>query len=1071
MKAKKFDIKLIIMMVLMLLAASLLASCGLVYVPLKSISFNESGGVDIFVGQSYKLAPVMTPSNAKYELTYSSSDTSIVSVSSVGLVKGLKAGTATVTVSAAKTNVSATIQIRVGYDRLRSAKLTGTNCVQYFNEITSHRPVTATVSINGPDYTDGNFTYEWFYYSGEAVRGYLTKAETDAFEVPDDISPIAKTAAVETFVFPEKNYIFNKIIVRVTEKDAAEPVSVWTNVLTFGIYSEMSEVQIEIPADIEGNFLPETNFENSTSLEFPAIAQHGATVHIEASWHANANEDPEIRWGYLYKAAIDDPWGPQHNILGQNGKKLSFFVDKMGFYEITAQVDGIGSLNYIRFSTRAADVAEVELAASAGGVNLSTSTPILQQSSEPFEVTFTVSWNSAYSGTDKPIEWYVNDVLRPGQTGTEFKFTPPSGTVADYTVKAVVKNSAADPSGIAATALIRVLAHYNAIERLTLTPDDTAKLEQFQRDTPYAASTITATLSPDANINPLAQITWYVNGEVKQTSPAKTYTFTPVGTDHGEFEVYAVVDNVKSNSLTYCLVNNNEHNEILRARIAAKFVWNGVVSNHWITTDEEFITLVGYVLATRSETRNISFGGSLYNIHIPARETEFDALKRAALDYYDESGSYIITMSPAGDTIACAPETINFPVGPSASYDSTAAGAETTLAQIRMANASYGTVYDADRTLFIDDTSLPVYPENLTSSNMLYKVVSWGYRPAFASDAAGTALAALYEEARTVLKTIVTDGMTAYQKTLAIYDWIIEETEYDWDLSRVGIHYPATEHWQDSTDDWDTGKLGPLSNYTAFTEWLVANTAPNAEADLNEYITSGTIPASAETRQNIAKFYDRQRLKYSMQFSGFYLEGVFNDGLAVCDGRSKAFTLLCAMEGITSVRVIGEGGGRRHAWNKVLIDIDPSDYTPVMKWYLVDTTWDDVKLSREGVDSEYLLHSNFLISDDEAAQSEDDLGYPEAETSSELFYYQQHLFSTGGYTYSIYITEQAAIYGAVAFLKAKAIELGEPVYMEVYFYAPLDINTMVSSALSAASASGTGFVVTGTRICILYITG
>lgn len=67
-------------------------------------------------------------------------------------------------------------------------------------------------------------------------------------------------------------------------------------------------------------------------------------------------------------------------------------------------------------------------------------------------------------------------------------------------------------------------------------------------------------------------------------------------------------------------------------------------------------------------------------------------------------------------------------------------------------------------------------------------------------------------------------------------------------------------------------------------------------------------------------------------YNSFYLEGVFIDHLAVCDGIAKAYTLMCAMEGIVSHKVVGEamGTGVGHAWNVVLLE---------GKWYVVDATW------------------------------------------------------------------------------------------------------------------------------------
>ena len=81
----------------------------------------------------------------------------------------------------------------------------------------------------------------------------------------------------------------------------------------------------------------------------------------------------------------------------------------------------------------------------------------------------------------------------------------------------------------------------------------------------------------------------------------------------------------------------------------------------------------------------------------------------------------------------------------------------------------------------------------------------------------------------------------------------------------------------------------------------------------------------------------------SQRFRGFYLEGMFlDDGQAVCDGISKAYTLLCNMAGIYCYKVSGEGvtesGSEGHAWNKVgIYDSVEDKYT----YYLVDCTWND----------------------------------------------------------------------------------------------------------------------------------
>ncbi|MDE6474859.1 MAG: InlB B-repeat-containing protein [Clostridia bacterium] len=70
------------------------------------------------------------------------------------------------------------------------------------------------------------------------------------------------------------------------------------------------------------------------------------------------------------------------------------------------------------------------------------------------------------------------------------------------------------------------------------------------------------------------------------------------------------------------------------------------------------------------------------------------------------------------------------------------------------------------------------------------------------------------------------------------------------------------------------------------------------------------------------------------KYNAFYLEGVLN-GSAVCDGLSKAYSVMCAIEGIDCIRVTGKlkdakEGDAGHAWNKIQI---------MGEWFLSDSTW------------------------------------------------------------------------------------------------------------------------------------
>ncbi len=83
-------------------------------------------------------------------------------------------------------------------------------------------------------------------------------------------------------------------------------------------------------------------------------------------------------------------------------------------------------------------------------------------------------------------------------------------------------------------------------------------------------------------------------------------------------------------------------------------------------------------------------------------------------------------------------------------------------------------------------------------------------------------------------------------------------------------------------------------------------------------------------------------------YESFTSYGALMDGVAVCDGIASAFKLLCTIEGIECVEVIGSAKEGGHAWNKVKI----SDV-----WYGIDATW-----SRGGFGSDiHITHTYFLV--------------------------------------------------------------------------------------------------------------
>lgn len=160
--------------------------------------------------------------------------------------------------------------------------------------------------------------------------------------------------------------------------------------------------------------------------------------------------------------------------------------------------------------------------------------------------------------------------------------------------------------------------------------------------------------------------------------------------------------------------------------------------------------------------------------------------------------------------------------------------------------------------------------------------------------------------------------------------------------------------------------------------------------------------------------YDRVALQLSNNpnvtlFHSFYLEGVFDENLAVCDGISKALVCLCNMEGIPAIRVTGTGA-QNHAWNKVCIN---------NKWYVVDATSGGSIINNE---YEVLTHRFFLITDVDfgTIYTEDGKYYPDFKAEGEYDYYDNYTFSYEDHDYKFRCTSKSDLVRVLRWFKDNA---------------------------------------------------
>lgn len=440
--------------------------------------------------------------------------------------------------------------------------------------------------------------------------------------------------------------------------------------------------------------------------------------------------------------------------------------------------------------------------------------------------------------------------------------------------------------------------------------------------------TFTATLSPaKADVE---SVKWYVND--KYYSTGKTFSFKP--TNRGEYKVTAEINKITK---TKTIVYLSEHDEAWY--YTSHFHdYGGYAQNRYITSKEELKNLILFVLENK-----------IAEIKFYAGYSTPETVKKDVSDVRDcveESGiipGYSLETSGNEFTIKFrffADEAGVIPTVNSPEYD--APDGFSDAVQNTYSKPHYDNV-KKERNFYIDSVKETM---SVSTSNMLYKAVAWGYKPVFMGSQADN-LKQIYDNAKDALSYIVSDEMSEYEKVHAIYDYIIYNVRYDHDCANAEDKYVS----------------GNLS--------------------LNE----------------------------KMKYYGYYLEGIFlnkfykKDMHAVCDGKSKAFVLMCGIEGITAVRISGEAssdgknfGG--HAWNKVLLDLNG---TGDKEWYFVDTTWGDV-----GDDSkEFLSHAYFLLSDDEVKNTHVEKtghGYPKAE--GKFDYYAHETYTSNGTEYNYVITNR-----------------------------------------------------------------
>lgn len=191
------------------------------------------------------------------------------------------------------------------------------------------------------------------------------------------------------------------------------------------------------------------------------------------------------------------------------------------------------------------------------------------------------------------------------------------------------------------------------------------------------------------------------------------------------------------------------------------------------------------------------------------------------------------------------------------------------------------------------------------------------------------------------------------------------------------------------------------------------------------------------------------------KYTSYYLEGVFDYGIAVCDGISKAFCVLAGLENIKCIRVTSGD----HAWNKVYIDANGDGQK---QWYNSDSTWGNQSLRYGDEYGEYLTVNYFLFTDAKhtADGRQDATNYngtnstaSDNENPFEHFYYGEGKTADNDYV----ITSESELTALITYMKdnfynfERTDKISVQMFVLSTYCNPDNINIAVRNALRSIS--------------------
>lgn len=207
----------------------------------------------------------------------------------------------------------------------------------------------------------------------------------------------------------------------------------------------------------------------------------------------------------------------------------------------------------------------------------------------------------------------------------------------------------------------------------------------------------------------------------------------------------------------------------------------------------------------------------------------------------------------------------------------------------------------------------------VSTTEQLFMAVQYGFKPVFVGSS--TVAQKVYENAKLVLTAIVSTNMTDLEKVTAIFDWL--EYAYNINMNAKLITVGSVS------------KVGQLEDWGTRAEFYLEGLLYNISQNTNGDILVGSKQATSEA-------------------------------------ISKAFVLLCGIEGINARKINGSlvykdtasspATAHDHSWNKVYLSTNEDENS---SWYNVDLTYSDLRYDARTQSNSYNMASHlfFLVSD------------------------------------------------------------------------------------------------------------